>query len=61
MRPWPPPVSNLFDTLVGFIKEALHTVLVVGLVVAVLLLVVLGLIELIGSKPPAQPEVAGHP
>jgi hypothetical protein len=30
-------------------------------VIAVLLLVVLGLIELIGSKPPAQPEVAGHP
>jgi hypothetical protein len=30
-------------------------------VIAVLLLVVLGLIELIGSRPPAQPEVARHP
>jgi hypothetical protein len=33
---------------------------VVVIVIAVLLLVVLGLIELIGS-PPAQPEVAAHP
>ena len=33
----------------------------VVIVIAVLLLVVLGLIELIGTKPPAQPEVAGHP
>jgi hypothetical protein len=33
----------------------------VVIVIAVLLLVVLGLIELIGSRPPAQPEVAGHP
>jgi hypothetical protein len=32
----------------------------VVIVIAVLLLVVLGLIELIGS-PPAQPEVAAHP
>jgi hypothetical protein len=34
---------------------------VVVIVIAVLLLVVLGLIELIGSRPAAQPEVAGHP
>jgi hypothetical protein len=33
----------------------------VVIVIAVLLLVVLGLIELIGSRPPAGPEVAGHP
>ena len=33
----------------------------VAIVIAVLLLVVLGLIELIGSRPPAGPEVAGHP
>jgi hypothetical protein len=33
----------------------------VVIVIAVLLLVVLGLIELIGSRPPAQPEVARHP
>ena len=33
---------------------------VVAIVIAVLLLVVLGLIELIG-RPPAQPETAGHP
>ena len=31
----------------------------VAIVIAVLLLVVLGLIELIGSRPPAQPEAAG--
>ena len=34
---------------------------VVVIVIAVLLLVVLGLIELIGSRPAAQPEVASHP
>ena len=34
---------------------------VVVIVIAVLLLVVLGLIELVGSRPPAQPEAAGHP
>jgi hypothetical protein len=34
---------------------------VVVIVIAVLLLVVLGLIELIGRRPPAQPEVAAHP
>ena len=33
----------------------------VVIVIAVLLLVVLGLIELIGSRPPAGTEVAGHP
>ena len=33
----------------------------VVIVIAVLLLVVLGLIELIGSRPPAGPEVASHP
>jgi hypothetical protein len=33
----------------------------VVIVIAVLLLVVLGLIELIGSRPPPQPEEAGHP
>jgi hypothetical protein len=33
----------------------------VVLLIAILLLVVLGLIELIGGRPPAQPEVAGHP
>ena len=33
----------------------------VVIVIAVLLLVVLGLIELIGGRPPAQPEVAHHP
>ena len=43
-----------------FIFWGLPTAVVV-IVIAVLLLVVLGLIELIGSKPPAQPEVAGHP
>ncbi len=32
----------------------------VAIVIAVLLLVVLGLIELIGTRPSAQPEVAGH-
>ena len=31
----------------------------VGIVIAVLLLVVLGLIELIGGRPPARPEAAG--
>jgi hypothetical protein len=31
------------------------------IVIAVLLLVALGLIELIGSRPPARPEAAGHP
>jgi hypothetical protein len=30
-------------------------------VIVVLLLVALGLSELIGSRPPAQPEAAGHP
>src|ERR1017187_140271 len=34
---------------------------VVVIVIAVLLLIVLGLIELIGSRPAAQPEVAGRP
>jgi hypothetical protein len=34
---------------------------VVVIVIAVLLLVALGLIELIGRRPPALPEVAGHP
>ncbi len=34
---------------------------VVVIVIAVLLLVVLGLIELIGSRPPAQPATAAHP
>jgi hypothetical protein len=43
-----------------FVFWGLPTAVVV-IVIAVLLLVVLGLIELIGSKPPAQPEVAGHP
>jgi len=33
----------------------------VVIVIAVMLLVALGLIELIGSRPPAQPEAAGHP
>jgi hypothetical protein len=33
----------------------------VAIVIVVLLLVALGLIELIGSRPPAQPEAAGHP
>ena len=33
----------------------------VVIVLAVLLLVILGLIELIGSRPPAQPEAAGTP
>jgi hypothetical protein len=33
----------------------------VAIVIAILLLVVLGLVELIGSRPPAQPEAAGHP
>ena len=33
----------------------------VVIVIVVLLLVVLGLIELIGAPPPAQPETAGHP
>jgi hypothetical protein len=33
----------------------------VVIVIAVLLLVVLGLIELIGSRPSAQPEVAARP
>lgn len=33
----------------------------VAIVIAILLLVALGLIELIGSRPPAQPEAAGHP
>jgi hypothetical protein len=31
-----------------------------AIVIAVLLLVILGLIELIGSRPPARPEVTGH-
>ena len=31
------------------------------IVLVVLLLVVLGLIELIGTRPPAQAEVAAHP
>ena len=31
------------------------------IVIAILLLVVLALIELIGSRPPTQPEVAAHP
>ena len=34
---------------------------VVVIVIAVLLLIVLGLIELIGSRPAAQPGMAGHP
>jgi hypothetical protein len=34
---------------------------VTAIVFAVVLLVVLALIELIGSRPPAQPEAAGHP
>jgi hypothetical protein len=34
---------------------------IVAIVIAVVLLVVLGLIELIGSRPPAQPEAAAHP
>ena len=34
---------------------------VTAIVIAVVLLVVLALIELIGSRPPAQPEAAGHP
>jgi hypothetical protein len=34
---------------------------VVVVVIAILLLVVLGLIELIGSRPPAQPATAAHP
>ena len=34
---------------------------VTAVVIAVVLLVVLALIELIGSRPPAQPEAAGHP
>jgi hypothetical protein len=34
---------------------------VVVIVIAVLLLVVLGLIELIGRRPPARPEMAGQP
>ena len=33
----------------------------VAIVLAVLLLVILGLIEVIGRRPPAQPQVAGHP
>ena len=33
----------------------------VVVVIAILLLVVLGLIELIGSRPPAQPATAAHP
>ena len=33
----------------------------VAIVIAILLLVALGLIELIGSRPPAQPKAAGHP
>ncbi len=33
----------------------------VVIVIAALLLVVLGLIELIGGRPPARPEMAGHP
>ena len=33
----------------------------VVIVIAVLLLVVLGLIELIGGRPPAQPEMAHRP
>jgi hypothetical protein len=33
----------------------------VAIVIAILLLVALGLIELIGSRPLAQPEAAGHP
>ena len=33
---------------------------VIAIVIAVVLLVVLALIELIGSRPPAQPETAGH-
>jgi len=33
----------------------------VAIVIAILLLVVLGLVELIGSRPPSQPEAAGHP
>jgi hypothetical protein len=33
----------------------------VVIVLAILLLVVLGLIELIGSRPPARPEAAGTP
>jgi hypothetical protein len=33
----------------------------VVIVIAVLLLIVLGLIELIGSRPPAQPVTAAHP
>ena len=34
---------------------------VLVIVLVVLLLVVLGLIELIGTRPPAQPETAAHP
>jgi hypothetical protein len=34
---------------------------VLVIVLVVLLLVVLGLIELIGTRPPAQPEIAAHP
>jgi hypothetical protein len=30
-------------------------------VLVILLLVVLGLIELIGTRPPTQPEIAAHP
>ena len=33
----------------------------VAIVIAVLLLLVLGLIELIGSRPVTRPKVAGHP
>jgi hypothetical protein len=33
----------------------------VVIVIAVLLLIVLGLIELIGSRPPAEPVTAAHP
>ena len=34
---------------------------VVAVVIAILLLVVLGLIELIGTRPAPQPATAGHP
>ena len=43
-----------------FVFRGLPTAVVV-IAIAVLLVVVLGLIELIGSKPPAQPEEAGQP
>jgi hypothetical protein len=33
----------------------------VAIVIAIVMLVPLGLIELIGRPPPAQPEAAGHP